>query len=271
MSRVLFIGDSHTCGYVSEPGKVGIGSYSFWNDNNYAELYGYENKKATAIYSMAGVSNRMYTDWMTSMFQKYSDIDEVFLCLAPMNRFTLGFETTLTDEVIPLDHFTGDLKSNTDMLARYSDLMQTEGYVQLLQKPVYDDYSNFPGFELSIENGLIKPDLRKHTYAQIKLFFELNTYIEKRDFLLNMYVWDRLCAEHGAKLYIFQMTDRLKYPSNYEYYGKLQTTTISTKTVEGFFKSRMLDHKKYFIEDKEHYNKEYHHMIATQFLPWLKS
>lgn len=271
MSRVLFIGDSHTCGYVSEPGKVGVGSYSFWNDNNYAELYGIEHKKATAIYSMAGVSNRMYTDWMTSMFQKYQDIDEVFLCLAPLNRFTLGFETDPNDDVIPLDHFTRITEGNTDMLSRYSDLMENKGYVQLLQKPVYDDYSKFPGFDLSSELGLVKPNLRKDTYAQIKLFFELNTFIEKRDFLLNMYVWDRLCAEHGAKLYIFQMTERLKYPEDYEYYGKLKATTVSTKTVEGFFKSRMLDHKKYFIEDKEHYNKEYHHMIATQFLSWLKS
>jgi hypothetical protein len=71
MSRALFIGDSQTCGYWSHPTKVGPGSYSYWNDNNYAEIYGEDNNKPVAIYAMAGVCNRVYTDWLAAMFKKY--------------------------------------------------------------------------------------------------------------------------------------------------------------------------------------------------------
>ena len=111
MSRVLFIGDSHTCGYDSIPGKIGPGSFSYWNDNNYAELYNTVADKPVAVYAMAGVNNRVYTDWLTTMFQRYSDIDEVFLCMAPFNRFVLAFDHELSDNVIDVDHFTLKLDS----------------------------------------------------------------------------------------------------------------------------------------------------------------
>ena len=39
MTRTLFIGDSHTCGYRTVPGKQGLGSFSVWNENSYVEEY----------------------------------------------------------------------------------------------------------------------------------------------------------------------------------------------------------------------------------------
>ena len=45
MSRSLFIGDSHTCGYWSHPTERGPGSYTYWNDNNYSESYAKQNNK----------------------------------------------------------------------------------------------------------------------------------------------------------------------------------------------------------------------------------
>ena len=272
MSRTLFIGDSHTCGYVAVPGKVGLGSYSYWNDNNYGDIYSKENKKPVAVYAMAGVNNRVYTDWLKTMFERYSEIDEVFLCLSALNRFTIAYDPGALDEPIAVDNFTVfDKSKSTDMVHLYADTTMMNERIQLFQKPIWDDYKAGPAFELTPEKGLIEPDLRKNTFMQVKLFFDLNTYTEKRDFLNCVYTWDNICNDHGAKLYLFHFTERLKYPTNFEYYGKLKCTKISPKTVQGFFSARMIDHSKYLLPDNEHYDKTYHHLIATQFIPWLRT
>ena len=273
MVKTLFIGDSHTCGYIAEPGKVGPGSYTYWNDNSYCDIYSEENKTPIAVYAMAGVNNRVYTDWLKTMFSRHKDIKEVFLCMSALNRFCIAYDPALLDEPISVDHFTvecvDEVKPNP-MIRRYADLTQSEKQIQLFNKPTYNDYSNGVRFEISEEKGLVSPDLRKHTYMQVKLFYEMNTYLEKRDFLNCVYTWDNICTDHGAKLYLFHFTDRLKYPSDFEYYGKLKSTTIAPKTVQGFFSSRMIDHSKYLLPDQEHYNKTFHYMIATQYIPWLQ-
>lgn len=271
MTRALFIGDSHTCGYWSHPTNQGPGSYTFWNDNNYAEVYSEENNKPVAIYAMAGVNNRVYTDWMKSMFDMYNDIDEVFLCMAPFNRFTIGFDGKLDDNVIPVNHFTNKMNSSNGIIDRYCDLTLKDEHLQFFNKFHSEDYESFPGIELDPQTGLKTPDIRKNTFAEIKLFFDMNSFLEKRDFLLNVFVWDRLCNENNAKLYLFNVTDRLRYPQTFEYYGDLKNTTLTRKSVETFMREKHIDHKKYLIEDKEHYNREYHTLIATKYLPWLKT
>lgn len=272
MGRKLFIGDSHTCGYVAVPGKVGPGSYSYWNDNNYCDIFSEENDESVIVYAMAGVNNRVYTDWLKSMFEKYDDIDEVFLCMSAFNRFTIAYDPGLTDEPILVDNFLYfDKSASTEKIHRYADLTTANDRFQLFNKPVYSDYNSFPGFELSPEKGLIDPNIRKKSFMEVKLFFEMNTFIEKRDFLLNVYAWDNICTDNNAKLYVFNFTDRLKFPSNFEYYGKLKSTKIATKTVQSFFANRMIDHSKYLLPDEEHYNKSYHYMIAKQYIPWLQT
>lgn len=272
MGRTLFIGDSHTCGYVAVPGKVGPGSYSYWNDNSYGDIYSNENDKPVVIYAMAGVNNRVYTDWLKSMFEKYNDIDEVFLCMAAMNRFTIAFDPGLADEPVGVDNFTYfDKDASSELIHKYADLTVSNERIQLFNKPIYKDYNSFPDFEITPDKGLTEPDLRKNTYMEVKLFFELNTFLEKRDFLNCVYTWDNVCHDHGAKLYLFNFTERLKFPSNFEYYGKLKNTVIAPKTVQSFFSGRMVDHSKYLLPDDEHYNKNFHYMIAKQYIPWLKT
>ena len=78
-NRVLFIGDSHTMGYKSVLGKSGVGSFSQWNENNYAQIYGELENRPTVIYAMSGATNRLYTDWLKSMFETYDDISDVFI------------------------------------------------------------------------------------------------------------------------------------------------------------------------------------------------
>ena len=87
----------------------------------------------------------------------------------------------------------------------------------------------------------------------------------------SVYAWDNICNDHGAKLYLFNVTDRLKYPQTFEYYGKLKCTTVADKTVETFFTEKGIDHTQYYLADNEHYNKDYHQMIASEYIPWLKT
>ena len=271
MGRTLFIGDSHTMGYKSAASGSGLGSFSQWNDNNYAEIYSELTGKPVVIYALSGATNRLYTDWLKTMFDMYDDIDEVFICLASFNRFIIAHDDITKEECIPTDFFTYKLDNSSDNIHRYMDGIVRDNVMQLLNKSVYDDYDKYPGVEFSVEDGLISPDLRKHTYMQVKLFFELNTFVEKREFLNSVYTWDNLCADHGANLHLFNFTERLKFPTQFDYYGKLKNTKIATKTVEAYTKQMGFDHSKYLIEDKEHYNKDYHDLVAKHYIPWLQS
>lgn len=271
MAKTLFIGDSHTCGYKTVPGKVGQDSFTIWNENSYAESYAEQNNKECIIYALPGANNTAYCDWLVSMFKKHPDIDEVFLLQASLNRFTLGMSQEFDFSGISSDHFTYYIgKNENGLVDRYTDnIISDDNRLQLYQKPTEDDYNTFPGVSFSHEHGLKNPDLRKHTYMQVKTFFELNSHIEQRDYYRSVYTWDNICADNNAKLYVFHMRDRLQFPKDVEYYGPLKSTKFSETSVEGFFAKRNIDHSKYFIEDQEHYNKDFHNLIAEKFLKHL--
>ena len=269
MSRTLFIGDSHTIGYKTIAEKIGPDSWSYWNDNNYAEIYSEINNKNIVIYAQPGATNNLYTVWLASMFQKYSDIDEVFLCLAPLNRITLSFDPDLKFNVEPLDHFMYEHSESTEKCRKFSDKPIAGNTVQILQIPTADDYKKIPSNGFSAEHGLTSPDLRKDSYMSVKLFYECNTVLEKREFLLNMYAWDKICTENNAKLYVFNFRTRGVWPEQSNYFGKVDLKRAD-QSVEQYLNT--LGHKAedYFIEDKEHFNNQYHKLIATEYLTWLK-
>ena len=270
MSRTLFIGDSHTVGYKTIEGKIGPGSFTFWNDNNYAVKYSEIHDRNIVIYAQPGATNNLYTTWLANMFSKYNDIDEVFICLAPLNRVELSFDPDLKQEVDPLDTFTYEHPESTEQIRKYSDQPVAGNTVQILQKPVGADYQKVPGIGFSAEHGLTSPDLRKDSYMSVKLFYECNTVIEKREFLKNMYMWDKMCTENNAKLYVFNFRSRGVWPKDTDYFGKIDTLKRANQSVEQYLNT--LGHKAedYFIEDKEHFNNQYHKLIATEYLKWLK-
>ena len=79
MSRTLFIGDSHTVGYQTIEGKVGPGSYSFWNDNNYCEQYSNLHKKPVVIYAQPAALNSLYKNLLKKSNAKQHDKDELYI------------------------------------------------------------------------------------------------------------------------------------------------------------------------------------------------
>ena len=273
MTRTLFIGDSHTCGYRTVTGKQGLGSFSVWNENSYVEEYANLHNKKAIVYAMPGANNRSYADWIGSMFKKYDDIDEVIILMSSLNRFILGFNEKLDPSVLPIDEFTHFEGTNSNKTVdRYLDKIisgDNDQYLQLYQKPHEGDYEKFPGLNFSYENGLVDPDIRKSSYMEIKTFFELNTHLEQRDFFKDIYTWDNMCADRNIPLYLFKMRERTFFPEKWDFYGKLKATTIAPQSVEEFFKQRNINHENYFEEDKEHFNELFHRLIAQKFLKHL--
>ncbi len=270
MPRSLFLGDSHTCGYDTLPGQIGPGSFKVWQENNYAELYAKENNKNVIVYAMPGSNNRAYADWLGSMFKKYNDIDEVFILLSSLNRFMLAHNEKLLSDTVPIDQFTHYEGQSEDGLSeRYLDASISGDYFQLNQKPIDIDYKKFPGVQFSYEEGLTEPDIRKSTYMEIKTFFELNTHLEQRDFFKDVYTWDNMCADRNIPVYIFQMRERLQFPQELDFYGKLKVTKVSEHSVERYFRKKNINPDKYHTDDKEHYDKQFHQLIATKFLNHL--
>jgi len=270
MTRTLFIGDSHTCGYKTIPGEQGLGSFSVWNENSYVEEYAKLHNKKAVVYAMPGANNRSYADWLGSMFKKYDDIDEVIILMSSLNRFILGFNEKLDPTVVPIDEFThyeGTNKNKT--VDRYLDQIISGDYLQLYQKPHEGDYEKFPGLKFSYEDGLGEPNIREASYMQIKTFFELNTHLEQRDFFKDIYTWDNMCADKNIPLYLFKMRERTFFPEEWNFYGDLKVTKIAEKSVEQYFADKNINHESYFEEDKEHFNQSYHQLIATKFLKHL--
>jgi hypothetical protein len=267
----VFLGDSHTCGYDSIPGKIGPGSYSMWNDNNYAELYGLAHNRQTAIYAVPGSCNRIYPDWLKSMFERYPDTDEVFVCLSAWNRFILAYNKMLSTDVLPVDYFTKKVSEKHNGLVHiYQDELYKEDRFQLFNKPHQGDFKTIPGAGFDKDHALIDPDIRKDNFMKVKLFFDLNTHLEQRDFFKDIYLMDRMCTDNACSLYLFNMTDRMKFPDSFEFYGKLKSTVVAPLTVESYFRKKMIDHTKHYTSDNEHYNHYYHSLIAGDYLEWLK-
>jgi hypothetical protein len=271
MSRALFLGDSHTCGYVTVPGKQGPGSYEMWQDNNYAESYARQHNKQTAIYAVPGSCNRVYPDWLRTMLDTHPDIDEVFVLLSSWNRFILAFNEKLSPDVLPVDYFTKHILNKDNLVDVYQDELFKGDRFQLYNKPTWEDFSSGASVSFNYDNALVDPDIRKDTFMKVKLFFDLNTHLEQRDFFKDVYAMDNMCHDHGCKLYFFNMTERMKFPQSFEFYGKLKATKLAPMTVESYFRSKFVDHTKFYISDGEHYNKDYHDMIASRYLEWLKS
>lgn len=271
MSRTLFIGDSHSVGYQTVEGKIGPGSYSYWNSNNYCEIYQSLSNKPVVIYAQPGATNVLYTTWLKAMFEKFDDINEVFLCLAPLNRMMISFDPKLENECVPVNHFTIEHQESTQQVRKFSDQAVAGETVQILTKPINEDYQKSLGLEFNHEKGLIKPDLRKDPWMSIKLYNECNTMLEKKEFLLNLYAWDNICAEHGAKLYVFNFRSRGVWPTNLEYFGKLKVLKRAEKSVEDYLQSLNMKAEDYFLEDNEHFNLEYHTQVAEKYLSWIKN
>lgn len=268
MPRILFIGDSHSSGFLLTEGPLGNAHPNIWRDNNYAEIYCSENNQLGVIYATPGVSNDRYPDWVKFCLDMYPDIDTVLIQSTYWDRWMTSINPSDNSyEELPLDYFT----------VQYNDQNNCKRFIDLIQTPKDDvghslyNSKMHPAYIEQLENPPTDfiPPFQDTNYIQIKTFNELQTFISKEMYLRNLFIIDRLCRDVGAKCKLWRMNNNVYFPETFDLYGELQIEVFKD-SCNDFLKNLGYDdteYKNYY--DNEHYVKEYHELIARKFIPHL--
>jgi len=277
MSRTVFLGDSHASGYALKNNKP-----TYWNDNNYGELYAQAYNKPVVVYGMPGGCNRKYPSWIKTILDYYDDVDEIFIQSTYWNRYLLATNTTATPFVNSFkpDYFAfgpnkGLAQENLNPLVdRWIDIKLYEGdlgHGEISHNHMPDHYVPFKGLKWNAyEDNDFKPV--EDTYYYTKLWFELLTHLQYKDFCQDLFVIDRLCEQRNINWHLWAINDRVFIPEDPYYYGQLTNCASYNKiNTRQWFKENKgidIDTSKYRVDD-EHYTKDIHTTIATEYITHL--
>jgi len=267
MSRTLFIGDSHSHGYFEMGGKT-----NFWQSNNYAELYAEHHDKKAVIYSVPGGCNHKYPVWLKTMFDRYKDFDEVFIQSTYWNRFLLACSRELdVGEDTKSDLFLNEDQEKDDLIDRYTDDRVRDNYVEMIEQPRKENYEEFKGFEFDPQGVTHSWSLFHEKYTYTKVFHELVTQLQYKDYCLDMFAIDTMCKAYGVKWYLWTINERVFIPENIDFFGKLDCIK-APMSAEKYFKDKCdLDiETDHYRIDREHYIKEIHKKIAIDYFGYIK-
>lgn len=268
MARTLFIGDSHASGYYEANGKV-----NFWQDNNYAECYSKLHKKPVVIYCQPGGTWLKYPQWVKFCLDTYDDIDEVWIQSTYWNRWVMGAvrDAGIGEDVTPKT-FVDFSSPKTESIDRYTDHRITNDgrYLETVEQVRPSLMEDFKG--LTFEDNNTKEDWQpfheKYTYT--KLWHELATHIQYREYCLNLFAIDNMLSKRKIKWFLWTINNRQFVPKNLNYYGKLENVTRADLSAEEWFKrNKNLEIEKLTI-DGEHYPKEIHDIIAKEYFPYIR-
>jgi hypothetical protein len=269
MSKTLFIGDSHAHGYYEIDNTI-----SAWQDNNYAEIYAKHHNKQAIIYSQPGGCNRKYPAWVKSMLEKYDDIDEVFVQSTYWNRFLLSCSKNLdVGENIKIDHYLDNDQPKDDLIHRYTDHRMTDDYIEMIDQVRQENYEDFKGF--SFNDMDVRADWAPfhEKYIYTKLWHELVTPLQFKDYCLDLLAIDTMCSRRNIKWYQWSINNRVFVPDNVYLYGEWLNGTKAKSSAEGYLKLL----KGIDIEtdehrlDGEHYTIDIHRLIALDYLDYVKN
>ena len=268
MSRILFLGDSHSQGYYVES----VGQFTFpyfWQKNNYAEIYAEANNTPAVIYAAAGTVNSRYVDWVKVCLDRYSDIEKIVIQSLQWNRFLLASSMQKEYNELPVDFFS--ISVTTDgSVHRYTDRVGLEESINFsdilyYQHPAGSDYNSLK--TILAAGNHYRPNLQKDDFIQVKIWAELMTHLQHQEYCKTMYIIDRLCQERNIEIYLWRMNDKIHLPEDYELYGTLSNTKMFRTSAEEYLQSIGYDLQNYLTIDQEHYNEDAHKLIANYFLP----
>lgn len=264
----LFLGDSHLHGFYETP----KGELLVWQDNNYAEIYANNYKQPTYIYSIPGANNSKYPMWLKSMFNRHNDIENVFIHSTYWNRYSLSCIGDLDlDMELPTDYLLNSNLDSNEYITRYSDYSNTELYAEVNLTPTietFNDYykDTFLPHKFAQSMG---EDSRSRNFASTKLWHELYSPIQFRNYCMSLSVIDTMAEEYGCNVYLYRLNERVLFPDNFNIFTKFKNIKIYRQPIKDF----ILENYNFDIEkntlDKEHLNKEAHEKIAEYFLPFL--
>jgi len=267
MARTLFIGDSHSHGYFEMGGKI-----SAWQSNNYAEIYANHFNKKTVIYSMPGGCNDKYPVWLKTMFDRYTDFDEVFIQSTYWNRFLLSCSRELdVGEFTKSDLFLDDTLEKDDLIHRYTDHRVSDNYVEMIEQPRTENYEQFKGFEFDDMNTTHDFSLFHEKYTYTKIYHELTTVLQYKNYCMNLFTINELCRRNNVKWYLWNINERVFMPDNLDFFGKIDCVR-APMTAQEFMKERFdIDtESEHYRIDREHYIREIHRKIAVDYFGYIK-
>ena len=268
MSKILFIGDSHSMGYIDQNLNT---SFNIWQDNNYAEIYANNNNKEVIIMASGGVGNREYPNFLAHALNTHDDISEVFIQSTYWGRFSLAINPDLNEkEIFPLDFFI-DQHDSTELVTRYAlGFVQKDRYLQAYAKPFAEDYDNNPYNKKT--SHIVQPSIRQLPYLYVQMYHYLQTHLEQQDYFKDIFLCDSLCQRKNIKMHLWNINDRCFIPKEtINFYSPLTNTTIADidalSFIQKFSKKNLEDEK----ADSEHYNTYVHQLIAEHYISYLRS
>ena len=264
MGKALFIGCSHTMGYVhsslNSPTTV-------WQDNNYAEIYSKLHNKEVIIMASGGTGNRSYPNFLAHALHQHDDIDEVFVQSTYWGRFPVAINPDLNEkEIFPLDFYI-QKEPEIQNIERYSiGLVKDLKYQENFLKTEPSDWGHFPHLK-DTKPWVSEPDIRRSSYMYIKMWHYNQTHLEQQDYMKDMTFIDMLCRERNIPVYLWNINDRCFIPKELDgFYTKLKQTTIADTTAINFLGVHLEKEK----VDSEHYNYSVHERIAKEYIPYMK-
>lgn len=277
MSRTLFLGDSHSCGYYVENYEDFDNSEPvFWSKNNYAEIYSNIADKPVIIYAIPAGCNKKYPTWIRAMFDCYQDIDEVFVQSTYWNRHLIGVNKNLDiADGLKANHFANGpnpypAPQNTPLIDRWADVQITENYIEVPTRTAPEKFDEYEGFELEeIKTGM--QDLFSNkTYAYTKLWHEHITHLQYREFCGDLFIIDTLCKQYGVTWNLWHVNERVVMPKDLSFYGSLENCNYGKMSVQEFVRDQYNFDIENHQTDGEHYSYRVHEIIAKEYIPYLK-
>lgn len=268
MSVTVFLGDSHTTGYVYKNGIV-----KQWQDNNYADVYSTHFNKDVVVYALPGASNQKYPIWLKSIIDRHTAIDEVFIQSTYWNRWLMGASRKLEyGDGTKSDLFLDDryICPNNSRIKYYTDWRQTDDFIELVEQCRPELFEEYKGLPYDQDN--LSPDWAPfhEKYPYTRLYHESLTHLQYREYLSNLYIINSMCKEHNIKCHLWRINDRVYMPEDFYLFGELDQINIVKQSAKSWISER----KNLNIEDDtidgEHYPYLTHKVIGSEYIPYIK-
>jgi len=262
-SNVLFLGDSHTAGYVTSGDE-----YQLWQENNYAQIFAEELANGQCyIYGYSGAPNQVYPRWVRHMLNKHSNISAVVIQSTYWDRWLMGTSANIGFDQLSIDHFTNTVKVEEKYIC-YDDNYLTDDNIEWSDKvKFFNDNrpnSNWPGaFPILEWPG------DHNQYYHTKFHHELLTHLTCDTYVRNVALIDAMCAERNIPCFIWRINDRVELPDDANVYRILTHTNIFRMPANYWVLENLNIDIEQMKVDIEHYNKEAHTLLAKHFIPEL--
>jgi hypothetical protein len=261
--RTLFLGDSHSAGYVLRNDTA-----EYWTDNNYAEIYSANNNASSVIYALPGGSNKKYPVWVSYLLDHYT-ADKIFIQSTYWNRSVVAASPDY-GERLKKDQFVKRFEDgHNGKIHRYTDMFFNDDHFELMFGTYHNIWTDFEGFRFDFDDPHAHEFIFEKSYKYTKMWHEELTHLQLRQYLSDLIVIDHMLTD--IPVYVWNINNRVHMPTNINLFGKFKNIKFAPMSAEEFLlKTEKMKIEKMQI-DGEHYNKEVHQAIAEKYLPYLES